>query len=91
MIGTDKCPPPLTNALRGQVGLPQNDTNVQGGYTVPDNDTVKAIYDQMPEDSKAAFIADTNGDRIEDSAVILLGLRKGVELVRIPRLRTLKF
>ncbi len=51
-----------------------------GDYAIPpDQATIDAIVNTIPEDQKASLVKDTDGDGIYDRAAILIGVRSGTK------------
>ncbi|MEM2869013.1 MAG: MMPL family transporter [Thermoplasmata archaeon] len=51
---------------------------VAGSYAIPpDQETIDAIVNTIPEEQKASLLKDTDGDGIYDRAAIIIGVRAG--------------
>ena len=52
---------------------------LEGGYSIPDDpDVIRTLFEQMPPESRNKIIADSNGDAIYDTGIILIGITQDV-------------
>jgi predicted RND superfamily exporter protein len=75
-------PPRIKKALEEEFAiLGDIDLDViEGGYSIPnDEQRIKAIFEQLPPESRNKIITDSNNDYIYDTGIILIGITQDVD------------
>jgi predicted RND superfamily exporter protein len=76
-------PPRFKNALEEESELAKYLPELgylEGDYTIPDNpDIIRALFEQIPPESRDKVILDSNDDTIYDTGIILIGITQDID------------
>jgi len=73
----------FVDALVEEMDIPVDPQRVPGTYSIPTQDNIDDFFNQLPPDARKSIVADTNGDGIYDTAVILVGVAKDADQEKI--------
>ncbi|MCK5559968.1 MAG: MMPL family transporter, partial [Thermoplasmata archaeon] len=68
--------PRFADAVRYEFSIDIDLGMVEGEYTIPDQQKVDRIYEEIPPEASNSIIIDSNDDTIIDTSIILIGLHK---------------
>jgi predicted RND superfamily exporter protein len=76
-------PPRFQKAVHDEIeddlGISITFRQVQGDYSIPDQEFIDRLIGQMPESSLRSMIRDTNDDGVYDTAAIIIGITNEVD------------